>query len=282
MRNFDRVIRVDILPVSGEGKSFQFSRLLNELFAIEFEIEFGAKSTTKVKLFNVNQSTIDLCKANDKKYSSCEVRFGYADSELLLLSVGDIIQYKVNKQGADHYLEIQSSTGILPLNVIIPKESNSFQDSTISNILEKLFSVCEVKDYEIFLSDKSDKTLKKFTAPYTLESAISQLCYLGSAVYYFSNKKLVIESIEYGKKRTTLIPDISRESGMIGVPQIKGTTYTVKTLLDARIDSGSVVNLSFVNELGDSVDGEFKVQKGKHIAGSYKSDCYTEFETIKV
>lgn len=283
MQYFDRVIDVRLESVEGKNKTFSYDKLMEEEFAIEFDVEFGKGASSTVKLYNVNAVTLDMCKPKLKplQYPKVELTAGYRNNTALLAS-GNMKQFQIKKQGADTCLEIKFTDNkfLSEFNTILPGDSNSFSNQTVSNLIRSLLGKNRINSFEINLTD--DPIIPQITFPGTLKQALDKLATLVKAKVYFRLGKLIVESDSARAKRTSQILYFDRTSGLIGTPEPKGIGYKVKTLLNPNIAPGEIIKLSF-KDLGKEVkDKEFKVGKGKHSGGSRITSYFSEFEVKPV
>lgn len=102
MHLFSRNVQVRIESVDGQAKMFKSE----DGFTIEFECGFGTRATSKVKLWNVLNSAVEMCNSKNNKRAKLELYAGY-EEEIYLLTSAYILSHDVKKSGADRVLEIQ-------------------------------------------------------------------------------------------------------------------------------------------------------------------------------
>ncbi|EMS87337.1 hypothetical protein LEP1GSC073_0081 [Leptospira noguchii str. Cascata] len=97
---------------SPDGKMKIFSH--NPKEAIQFAIEFDKSNLTTISLYNVLNSTVEMCapktgkNKSDTELSRAELSVGYGD-DLSVIAKGEILQHNVKTNGPNRILEFKIS-----------------------------------------------------------------------------------------------------------------------------------------------------------------------------
>lgn len=279
---FLRQVEVRIESPDGRVKIFSHDSKGANLFSIEFDVLFDKTNLTTISLYNVLNSTVDMCapktgkKKSDTIHSRAELFVGYGN-DLSLVAKGDILQHKVSARGPDRILEFKISDLLNQLYSFSVIET--FQKTLVSSILTQLFAKYNITYFALRFSE--DALIDKITfSGESLGYVIDRLSKQVKARRYFQLGKLIIEDNNWTTRhKSKEIVLLDRTSGLIGNPQKTKSGWKVKCLLNPLITKGEKVHLSFHNNTTNSkIDSEFLVLKGQHKGGSRTVDYFTEFE----
>lgn len=110
VKQFLRNIEVKIESPDGKMKIFSH----NPKEAIQFAIEFDKSNLTTISLYNVLNSTVEMCapktgkNKSDTELSRAELSVGYGD-DLSVIAKGEILQHNVKTNGPNRILEFKIS-----------------------------------------------------------------------------------------------------------------------------------------------------------------------------
>lgn len=273
---FGRHVEVTLESVSGETKTFIHDSESGELFRIDFEVSFDGNST--IKLYNVLNETVRMCEPKlqpQKKYAKIKLIAGYPDNFSLLAS-GDIVQFSSKRSNTDSIFELKISPKPDLLNEIAaPKNYNG----TWQSILKQVLTDNGITYYEINTSQGTIDKVDQFIVTGTLKETLDKITKSALLEYFFELNKLII--VSKGEGRKTLASEkviLKRDTGLIDRPHRKGVVWSVKSLLNTRINKGRTVKIVSVDDTGSAMSGDYKVTNGKHYGSSWTNDFYTEFE----
>lgn len=279
MEIFGRNIKVVIESIAKDTKVFSSE----DDFRIEFDAQFGTRATSTIKIWNALPSTVEMCKpqkANSKesKYAKIELSVGFGE-DLFLLTSASILSVEQIINGLDRVLEIKAvAKSDLLQNVYV---LDTYENQTVSSIIRNIFSSNSISSYSINLEDNS--IIPSISLNGTLQRTLSELCKKANAVWYERNGKLFVESKSARSKRDSELIVLNSESGLLGSPEVSGTKLKVRSLLNSKLNYGTVFQMEFKDVLNDQmVKGDYKVQNGKHFGGNKTQDFTTELECVKV
>ncbi len=282
VKQFLRNIEVKI--ESPDGKTKIFSHNLKEAiqFSIVFGVEFDKTNVTTISLYNILNSTIEMCvpktgkNKSDTQAARAELSVGYGD-DLSMIAKGEILQHTVKLSGPDRILEFKISDMINKLFGFSVTET--FEKTLVSSILKQLFATYGIPYYALRFSE--DVLVDRITfSGESLGFVIDQLAKRVKAHKYFQIGRLIIEDENWSKQhKSNSVVLLDRTSGLIGTPSKIKTGWKVKSLLNPLIQRGETVHLRFQdNTTSSKIDSQFIVLKGQHRGGSMISDYFTEFE----
>lgn len=274
---FSRFVSVELEGVDGFRKMFVHDK--DRLFRIDFEVNFDGAMT--VKLFNVSSNTASMCEPKKDKngkistFPKLKLVVGYG-SDRSMIGVGDVVQFNYLQSGADRVLDVKASPKVNFMNEIaIPKNySGSYK-----SILKSILSDNGIDYYEILGDSSFSDNLEQFTVTGTLGDSIDKICKVLKSNKYFEMGKLIIASKDAKSNLDAEFVSLSRLTGLIGSPEKKNLSYSVKSLLNYRIWKNRAIEILFRDLItGKSEPKKFKVLSGKHSGSSWTSNFYTEFE----
>ena len=275
---FGRKIELTLISAKNETKTFSSS----DGFTIEFEIGFGQKAISTVKIYNVLPVTVDMCrpdKAGTKqvKFAKIELSAGYDDEITKLLSA-NIISIEQKQNGIDTILEIKAAA-----NVNILQNSyvlDTYENQTARQIFTSLFSKNNVTGYEINLLN--DSIISSIAFNGTLQDAIKSMCKKANANFFVNNGKIYINSNNYKGLSLPEVVILSKDSGLIGIPEVSGNKIKVKSLLAPKLTTGIIFKLEYFEfATQKNVSINCLIGNGKHFGGNKIDSFYTEFECVK-
>ena len=280
MQLFKRSIRVQIISVSGDVKIFD-----SKNFTIEFTSEFGGKSPSTVKLFNVLDSTADMCRYQTVwdnklkihipvKFASVELFAGYNEEYSKLISA-QIVSHEMKRSGTERILEIKAGAFASSMNQIV---MNTYEFVPASEVFRDLFRKADIPNYELKLDE--DLVIDRISLTGTVDKAVNDLCARTKSRMIVRYGKIIIEGNKW--KLPSEIVLLSRESGLIGSPLKNGTKWKVKSLLNPMLTAGEVFELQY-SPSTESVmfKDQLKIIFGHHSGSNRSENFYTEFECVK-
>ncbi|MDI7224043.1 phage protein [Leptospira santarosai] len=282
MKQFLRNIEVKIESPDGKMKIFSHNPKEAIQFSIEFDVEFDKSNLTTISLYNVLNSTIEMCvprtgkNKSDTELSRAELSVGYGD-DLSVIAKGEILQHSVKSNGPNRILEFKISDMVNKLFSF--SVTMTFERTLVSSILNQLFAKYGISYFALRFSE--DVLIDKISfSGESLDSVINQLAKRVKAHKYFKLGKLIIEDEAWSKNnKSSNIVLLDRTSGLIGTPSKTKAGWKVKSLLNPLIHKGETVHLRFQdNTTNSKIDSPFVVVKGQHKGGSMISDYFTEFE----
>jgi hypothetical protein len=146
--------------------------------------------------------------------------------------------------------------------------------------LKIIFKSNGISEYEINLTDDARVSTISFSG--TLQTALNELCKVAKAVLTFRNGKLFFESKNFKGKRDESIILISRTSGLIESPEVKGNLIKAKSLLNGNLTVGTIFKLQYYTLSQGNVSVDCKIERGKHFGGNKVESFYTEMECTKI
>lgn len=281
-RNIELVLESTRSTGSGQAKETKtFSS--KDGFSIEFDVQFGTRASSTVKIYNVLPSTVEMCKpekSNSKQIKSAklELSAGYGDELSLLLSA-NILSYEQKISGVDRILEIKAGSNVDVLQNTYVVET--YQNQTMPAILKNIFQSNSISFYEINLD--SSEVVSSISFANTLQNVLVDICKKAKAVFYMRNGKIIIETKEAKGKRESDLVFLSNESGLIGSPEINGSKLKVKSLLNPNLNAGQVFAMDYFSAFENkTISGNYKIGNGKHSGGDKIQSFFTELECVKV
>lgn len=279
---FLRNIEVKIESWDGKTKIFSHNPKEAIQFAIEFDVEFDKSNLTTISLYNVLNSTVEMCapktgkNKSDTELSRAELSVGYGD-DLSVIAKGEILQHNVKTNGPNRILEFKISDLVNKLFSFAV--TMTFERALVSSILNQLFAKYGISYFALRFSE--DVILDKISfSGESLDSVINQLAKRVKAHKYFKLERLIVEDDNWTKEhKSTNVVLLDRTSGLIGTPSKTKSGWKVKSLLNPLIHKGETVHLRFQdNTTNSKIDSPFIVVKGHHKGGSMTPDYFTEFE----
>lgn len=272
MQFFGRKITVSIESPKKETKLFSSE----DGFTIEFDNEFGTRATSKIKIWNVLPSTVEMCKPVKDQFSTVELSAGYGE-DMYLLTSAKIISVEQKANGVDRVLEINAGARV---DVLQNYFSETFENLPVSMILRQMFLKNGIAAYSVRLDN--DPLVSNIALNGTIQNALVELSKRASAVWYVQNGKIFIESKDAKAKRESNLLHLSSLSGLIGSPETKGVNLKVRSLLNPNLNYGTLFSLQYKDPLSDKyIEGNYKVLNGKHFGGNRIQSYYTDFECVK-
>ncbi|WP_198290505.1 phage protein [Leptospira noguchii] len=282
MIQFLRNIEVKIESWDGKIKIFSHDPKEAIQFAIEFDVEFDKSNLTTISLYNVLNSTVEMCapktgkNKSDTELSRAELSVGYGD-DLSVIAKGEILQHNVKTNGPNRILEFKISDLVNKLFSFAV--TMTFERALVSSILNQLFAKYGISYFALRFSE--DVILDKISfSGESLDSVINQLAKRVKAHKYFKLGRLIVEDDNWTKEhKSTNVVLLDRTSGLMGTPSKTKSGWKVKSLLNPLIHKGETVHLRFQdNTTNSKIDSPFIVVKGHHKGGSMTPDYFTEFE----
>jgi hypothetical protein len=265
---FSRVAEVEITPaVGGIAKTFSYPP-----FRIDFETEFDQFNSTKLRLYNPNQDTIDSVQpkviGGNKRYPDIFVTAGYKDLSGVCCS-GKIYKFKVNNQSTDLILELECTeqAGVWSNTSIY----RSYSKMTAEVILRQILASTDIQVGRIQLG--SNPTIK--FASTTLQKSITDLCKLTESQFFFRDGELHIQPLDSSPTPSQILLDYS--SGLIGKPEkIDSKKWKIQSLFRPEYRRNLVLYVK-----GGDLDSQIKIVKGKNKFSSHAS-ASADFEGVEV
>jgi hypothetical protein len=277
MSLFGRNITVKIESVEKEIVLFKSENG----FSIEFYLEFGNRSTCLIRLINISEKTIDLCKrketSNYIQYPNIEIFGGY-NTNIGQFYSGEIVNFEIIQRTVDTILEIKS----IPFYSILVDTyiSETYENYPASAILKKLLTVSKIYKYKINLTE--DKIFPMIALNGSLQTILTELALRTDSQFYDRNGVLVFESKNFKTKRDSAPIILSPESGLVGIPQrLENDKLHLKSFFNYTISKGNIFKLQ-VNDNAYNFNDYYQVKDGRHFGGNKIKDYYTEFECERI
>ncbi|WP_017863120.1 hypothetical protein, partial [Leptospira santarosai] len=187
MKQFLRNIEVKIESWDGKTKIFSYNPKEAIQFAIEFDVEFDKSNLTTISLYNVLNSTVEMCvpktgkNKSDTVRSRAELSVGYGE-DLSVIAKGEILQHIVKTSGPNRILEFKISDMVNTLFAF--SVTMAFEKTLVSAALNQLFAKYGVSYFELRFSE--DMLIEKISfSGESLDSVINQLAKRVKAHKYF-------------------------------------------------------------------------------------------------
>lgn len=266
-RLYKRTAELEIQPVAGISKTFS-----SPPFRIDFETEFDRFSSTKIKLYNPNQDTIDSVEskkiAGRLQYAKLFLTAGYEDSAGIVVA-GSIYKYTNKKQGADRILELQSTEQASSWSSSVNRKSYKKLPAQI--IISDILANSDILIGKIQLKNN---TLISYTSS-TLKKSVDDICRMTESEFYFKENRIFIQPIGYTPVPSQILLDYT--SGLIDRPEkIENKKWKIKSLFRHEFRLNQVLYV----QAGD-LDSQIKIVKGKSRFSSH-ADSNSEFEGVEV
>ena len=266
-RLYKRTAELEIKPVSGASKTFS-----SPPFRIDFETEFDRFSSTKIKLYNPNQDTIDSVAsqkiAGELQYAKLFLTAGYEDSAGVVVA-GSIYKYSNKKQGADRILELQST-----------EQASSWSESVFRKNYKDfpaqliILDILEKSDILIGKIELKNNILLNYTSS-TLKKSVDDICRMTESEFYFKENRIYIQPVGYSPIPSQILLDYS--SGLIDRPEkIENKKWKIKSLFRHEFRLNQVLYVK-----GGDLDSQIKIIKGKSRFSSH-ADSNSDFEGVEV
>jgi len=219
-------------------------------FHIEFDISKSADSdmnTATFRIYNLNRDHRKQLQSLEEKDGYIYFRVGYADEPLVLLFVGNIIQYTAKREGADIVTELVCGDGYRyivdsDINVAYP------EDTTLVTIFNDL-----AKATGASIGNISGKALSKvFKNGITLNGRVynylDQYCRTYHMAWSINDGVIDIRDINSKSQSTGYL--ISPENGLIGEPSETNSKINKKSKKTASatvetVDDTPIAGISF-------------------------------------
>lgn len=244
-------------------------RLLNPPFTIEFEQEFatsGKPNLATVRMYNPAKATI----AEAKKGAAVRVSAGYSD-DVGQFIVGTIYSFAVEPKRPDVVLEMKTSdaTGSWTSGFI---SKTYWEFSLASMIIPDVLKRAGLA-YENIELGKDFEYLNGLTLNESVASALKRLAADTDSEFYLRSGHVIFR--KKSTPGTARLVHLSGKSGLIGAPKKTDKGYKFESLINYRLDAGTIVSVD-----SPTAKGTFSIFKGKH---SYQqSAAVTEFEAREV
>lgn len=286
-RQWLRLVRV---TVSGSGGSaiFDGGQAPADGFKIDFTVSKGIGSkqnTATVTLWNLTKSNRSKL---GEEFDQITLEVGYKDTGLSTIFKGQIRDVTHDKSSPDISSAIECGDGDEGVNK--GAASKTFPAGTKpKEIVEHLRDqMPKVEKGEIVGLDD----LPAYRRPVTVFGwSARELDQLGREHgFYWSIQNGKFNAVKNTKHLGGDIV-VSRESGMIGIPQETDKGVKVKTLLNPRIEPGKTIEVKsdFLDEESgkdkrdsDAGGGKFRVQSVTHSGSSRGDEFYTEADANRV
>ncbi|TGL77337.1 phage protein [Leptospira yasudae] len=263
---FGRVVSLEILPRSGVGKEFTYPP-----FDIEFETEIGPMNLTTVKIYNVNEDTMNLVGAKSKgsgfQYPSASLSAGYKD-KFGVVANGEVIRPQFKQEETNKILEfkISANAASWASSYIMKTYSNLPAMTVILDIIKQ----GNLKPGRITLGENK---IVNFSANVSLGDCIQKFCKLTKSQYWFQDGFLYVDTLSPDKKPSRIFLDDS--SGLIGVPEKGQKTWKIKSLFRHQFKKNVIVSVK-----GGGLNGDCRIEKGKHVFSTFQTENYSELEVM--
>lgn len=243
-------------------------------FSIEFSqtLKVGKIATSKVKLYNPSPATIKLAESTKqgktRLYSDITVEAGYI-KDYGTAVLGEIMDYSVQKKGADTVLEMSVSDKTSKwANAQIGKTwRNTMASTIIFEMLEEVGITSEINLGE-------DKTYPEFTAT-KFRVALKNIVKDTASQFNFKNGVLKIEPEAAVKDRTVLF--VSPESGLLGKIEKNAKGFKFRTLFFYKLQIGDIIKIKDKNTPSAIV----KIIEGKKNFATFRETSCT-FKAVEI
>lgn len=227
---------------------------------IEFEIKFSQDeegNAGHIRFFNLSDSTIEQLKQDEQFI----LEAGYKnDTGIILPGIIERQQTKWDKVDKVTTLIVGDNTKAY-LNSTINQTWQT--GAKASEIAPKIAKATGLQVVEINLAE--DVTYEKGkTFSTTCQKALKEIAKDTNSKLYCNKGKIYMRPKEKHSQQTILL---NSDTGLISAPQKnsnsdeKGTTFTIQSLLNYRIQVDTLVKVE-----SKTVSGEFRVVSGKHTA----------------
>lgn len=241
-------------------------------FTIEFEMEFGTKSSSQVKavLYSPSDETVAACEKKKSKYPPVIITAGY-EADYGTCVTGEIIKFETGK-GIDR-----------PLTLTIAEKTSLWNNAVINkswkgeikarDVIKQILSGVGITPAKIDLEIEKTYTRGISFSGVPLNAAMrvlekdtkSDFFFKNGQAYFLKEKSASATSAFYLTPKTGLLSARKTEKG-----------YIVQTLFLYQIGAGSPVKIE-----GIEAKGLFKAVSGKH-KFTTKGQASTEFEAVKI
>lgn len=241
-------------------------------FTIEFEMEFGTKTSNQAKavLYNTSDDTVASCEKKKGVNPKVVVTAGY-ESDYGTCITGEIIKFEAGK-GIDKPLTLTIAENTAAWTTATINKSWKGQISARDVIKQTLASV-GITPAKIDLEVEKVYTRGIAFSGIPLSSAMKILAQDTKSDFFFKNCQAYFLKEKSASAVTAFY--LTPETGLLNARKTeKG--YNVQTLFLYQIGSGSPVKIE-----GSEAKGLFKAVSGKH-KFSTKEQSSTEFEAVKL
>jgi hypothetical protein len=219
---------------------------------IDFFVEFDDNpepNVAEINLWNPSKETI----ASVKKGTRVVLNAGFV-GDIGVLIAGTVGDYEVVYSVVDRMLKMYVGDGVDVWNTRIKK---TYKDANADAVCKDLLGL-------VGLSAKvelaKNVTFPQLVFDCSIQDAIKRVAKATDSKFYIKNKQGFVVKKDFAEKSMFLL---NKDSGLIGTPEKilidEKVGYRVNCLLEHRINVGSYVRLQ-----SKSVNGDFRVIKGKH------------------
>jgi hypothetical protein len=277
----------------------------NEDMEIRFESEFDDDvnpNKSKIQIYNLSDSTISKLKTGQK----ATIQAGY-EGDIGVIAEGKVYSILTKWEGVDKitniwflegddYTRIKVSVANADKNTIRYHRDGVYKGQVIESslgigfkpgtdgltIIKRLVSVLGISLGAPIVLGKNVIYKKGYLVTQLIMNNLEEVVRDCGAIMYHRRGKLIIRTLEMGTDEKFIIeentgllqtPSEFEETDKKGTEDIQRKGYTVKTLLQHRITTCSIVTVK-----SRSANGKYRAYKGKHIADA--NDFYTEFNGV--
>lgn len=211
----------------------------------------------------VNITTIAGTYTNVKKRKKVRLYAGY-DDDIGMIFEGDITTAAPITEPPDVWLQIEATNGFFDNNRVVSKTIK--EKTSIKNVASQVASWLDVP-LQWFAT--ASKTVNLFSGSGSAGQFIRKLNALGDILAFKDEDGLVVLDLKDPKRGIT--NEVSKETGMIGIPKADNNGIRVDVLLNPHLKLGQTINLK--SGLIPSINGKYWIYGLTH-SGSLRDNEY--------
>lgn len=262
----DLPVRHVVLEIQTDDKTVKTFDGLN----VNFNVSKQASSVTpqaRIVVANltmedvVNITTISGTYTNVKKRKKVRLSAGY-DDDIGVIFEGDITMAAPITEPPDVWMQMEATSGFYDNNRVVSK---TIKDKTpIKNVAEQVAGWLNIP---LKWMATTNKVINLFTASGSAGQFIRKLNTLGDIFAFKDEEGLVVLDSKDPKRGTTT--EVSKETGMIGIPKADNNGIRVDVLLNHNLKLGQTIDLK--SELIPSINGKYWIYGLNH-SGSLRDN----------
>lgn len=211
----------------------------------------------------VNITTISGTYTDVQKRKKVRLYAGYED-DIGMIFEGDITSAAPITEPPDVWLQIEATNGFFDNNRVVSKTIKD--KTTIKDIAEQVSSWLKVP---LQWLSTANKVVNMFSISGSAGQFIRKLNALGDIIAFKDEDGLVVLDSKNPNRRITT--EVSKETGMIGIPKADNNGIRVDVLLNPHLKLGQTINLK--SGLIPSLNGQYWIYGLTH-SGSLRDNEY--------
>lgn len=274
MAKRNRIYRLTVGLQDEQGNPIDEALVITNPIGINFSVDRGIYSqrqSLEIDIFNLNKEhrrKLFRDRFQDK-YLMCVLEAGYEDMGMAVIFAGFVWSCYSKREGTNTVTHITANTNLGEQYAVVNATLEKGQ--TIQDVVD----AC-MKSVPYYTTGKQSIPDFTFIKPVSLADNAFRILrtYTGKRVYSDLMQVYVLDDDEAIEG---YVEEITDSSGLLGTPERKDATLTVKTMFEPRLVVGQIIQIK--SSVAEEFDGQYKIFGISH-RGSINDAAGGKLETI--